>query len=207
MKQKGIEEKKRVELAQGCQKVYLRGMVASSGGNMSVRVEDSLLITPTGVSLGNIKPADLVKVDLMMGKTIGIGKASKELAFHLQTYLTRADIGAVVHLHPPFSVCLSCMLAKNPFPVPAMTSEYAKRIGKINFIPFALPGTPELAEAVKQVIATCDSVLLAKHGLVAVGKDLEVAINYAEQIEENAQIFILGGDRAQGLTDEELALL
>jgi ribulose-5-phosphate 4-epimerase/fuculose-1-phosphate aldolase len=97
------------------------------------------------------------------------------------------------------------MLAKNPFPVPAMTQEYAKRIGKIHVIPFFRHGTPELAEAVKQVIARCDSVLLVKHGLVAVGKDLEIAINYAEQIEENAQIFILGGDRAQGLTDEEFA--
>jgi len=174
---------------------------------MSVRVGDSMLITPTGVSLGNIKPANLVKIDLITGKSIGKGKPSKELSLHQQAYLTRANIGAIVHLHPPFSVCLSCMLAKKPFSVPAMTSEYARRIGTIPFIPFALPGTPELALAVKQVLAHCNCALLAKHGLVAVGTDLVVAMNYAEYIEENAQIFILGGDRAQGLTDEELALL
>ena len=201
-----LEQQKRAELSMVCREVYQREMVSSSGGNISVKIDQDLLITPTGVSLGRITPEVLVKVGLD-GVVHGPGKPSKELVFHFQAYLTRPDIGAVVHVHSPYCITLTCMLAKAPFPVPAMTPGYAVRVGNLPAIPLMVPGTPELAEAVNKVIATRDSVLLAKHGLVVVGRDLQAALNLAEEIEENAKIIVLGGSRAVGLTDEEIAIV
>jgi ribulose-5-phosphate 4-epimerase/fuculose-1-phosphate aldolase len=146
----------------------------------------------------------LVKVDFG-GVAVGSGKPSKEVAFHLHAYSVRSDVSAVLHLHSPYSVCLSCMLAKEPFPIPAMTPGYAIRVGRLPMIPLMIPGSAQLAAAVREVIAVGDCVLLAKHGVVVVGKDLEGALNIAEEIEENAKIFVLGGARAAGLTDEEVA--
>jgi ribulose-5-phosphate 4-epimerase/fuculose-1-phosphate aldolase len=199
-----LEQKKREELSIDCREVYQREMVSSSGGNISLKIDHGLLITPTGVSLGRITPECLVKVGLD-GIVQGPGRPSKELVFHLQAYMTRPDIGAVVHVHSSYAVTLTCMLAKNPFPIPAMTPGYAVRVGNLPMIPMMIPGTPELAEAVKNVIAARDSVLLGKHGVVVVGRDLQSALNMAEEIEENAKIIVLGGSRAVGLTEEEVA--
>src|SRR5271157_704654 len=162
-----LEQKKREELSIVCREVYERGMVSSSGGNISLRINNGLLITPTGVSLGRITPECVVEVGLD-GVVRSPGRPSKELIFHLQAYLTRPDIGAVVHVHSPYAVTLTCMLAKEPFPVPIMTPGYAVRVGNLPMIPMMVPGTPALAEAVRTVIADRDSVLLAKHGVVVV---------------------------------------
>jgi 3-dehydro-4-phosphotetronate decarboxylase len=196
------ETELRQQLSEACREVYLREMVSSSGGNLSVRVEDGLLITPTGYSLGKIGPAELVKVELD-GKVVGPGKPSKELPFHLQTYLTRSDVGAVVHVHSPYSVSLSCLVADNPMAIPAMMPGYAMRVGRLPTIPFLLPGSRELAAAVNQALTVRDSVMLCKHGIVTVGKDLQTAINLAEEVEENAKIFLLTGCRSHGLTEQE----
>lgn len=192
----------RQQLVQVCLEVYNREMVSSSGGNISVRLADGLLITPTGYSLGKLKAEDLVKVGFD-GTTLSPGKPSKELVFHLNAYQERLDVSAVVHVHTPYAVSLSCMIAKEPFTIPSMTPGYAIRVGALPAIPFLVPGSIQLAEAVRKILIERDSALLCKHGMVTVGKNLQTAINLAEEIEENAKIFIIGGTRAASLTEEE----
>ena len=197
------ENKMRQQLSDACREVYQREMVSSSGGNMSVRVKDGLLITPTGFSLGKIGPAELVKVGFD-GFIIGTGTPSKELPFHLQTYLSRPDVGAVAHVHSSYSVSLSCIVSDQPMSIPAMTPGYAIRVGQLPIIPFLLPGSKELANAVNQALITNNSAMLCKHGIVTVGKDLQAAINLAEEVEENSKTFLLTGCRSRGLTEQEI---
>ncbi|MEN6568011.1 MAG: class II aldolase/adducin family protein [Veillonellales bacterium] len=194
----------RCRLIQVCMEVYERKMVSSSGGNISIRLDDGFLITPTGYSLGKLKAEDLVKVGFD-GAILSSGKPSKEVNLHMNIYLSRSNIKSVVHVHSPNAVCLSCMVAKEPFDIPAMTPGYACRVGILPAIPFMVPGSLQLAEAVRKVLAKRDSVLLCKHGLVTVGEDIQTAVNLAEEIEENAEIFILGGTRVVGMTSEEQA--
>jgi 3-dehydro-4-phosphotetronate decarboxylase len=189
-------------LVQVCREVYEREMVSSSGGNISVRTSEGLLITPTGFSLGKIKLEDIVSVNLE-GVVVGSGKPSKELPLHLRAYRARQDIAAVVHVHTPYAVCVSCMIAKAAFKIPAMTPGYLLRVGDLPVVPFYSPGSTELADSVERIIAERDSVLLSKHGIVTVGKTMQAAINLAEEVEENAKIFVLGGERAIGLTPKE----
>ena len=196
------EDSARQLLIQTCLNAYQREMVCASGGNISIRLSDGFLITPTGYSLGNLHSQDLVKVGFD-GTVLGAGRPSKEVALHLNVYRTRIDVGSVVHVHTPYAISLSCMIAKEPFTIPSMTPGYAIRVGRLPVIPFLVPGSPQLAEKVQQVLTERDSVLLCKHGMVTVGKDMQTALNLAEEIEENAKIFIIGGSKAASLTEEE----
>lgn len=196
------EDEARRLLTQACLEVYQREMVSSSGGNISIRLDDGLLITPSGYSLGKLNPQDLVKVGFD-GQALSPGRPSKELIFHLNMYNHRVEVGAVVHVHTPYAICLSSMIAKEAFAIPSMTPGYAIRVGRLPAIPFYVPGSRELAETIQRVLTDRDSVLLCKHGLVTVGKDLQTAINLAEEIEENAKIYIMGGAKAASLTEEE----
>lgn len=193
------EAQARQELVGVCHKVHDRGMVSGSGGNISVRIGDHVLITPTGRALGALKPEELVKTDLQ-GNVLGPGKPSKEHYLHLACYLERPEITTVVHVHSVYAVAVSC-LRNLDFSVtmPVYTPGYRVRVGHLPCVSYYKPGSPELARSVREVIKTRNSVLLANHGVVTVGTALEEALNIAEEIEENAHLTLLLGERGRPL--------
>jgi ribulose-5-phosphate 4-epimerase/fuculose-1-phosphate aldolase len=189
-----------------CHRVYDKGFVSGSGGNISIRLGDQLLITPTGRNLGALREEDFVCMDTN-GTIIGSGKPSKEWRMHLVCY-ARPDVAAVVHTHSLYAVALSCTKGVDPqCAMPVYTPSYGLRVGKLPLLPYLLPGSEELAEYAAGVMAERDSVLLANHGLLTVGKSMEQAMNLVEEIEENARLCLILGDKGLPLSQEQCAAL
>lgn len=181
------------DLVDICHRVYARGLVGGSGGNVSIRSGDGILITPTGMRLGDITEADVVSLGLD-GTPFGGGRPSKEWHMHLACY-RRADVNAVMHVHSAYSVGVATLQDLDlTCAMPVYTPGYAVRIGRLPAVPYLRPGSVELAEAVAAVIAERHSVLLANHGVLVAANDLITALNLIEEIEENAHLhFTLGG--------------
>lgn len=171
---------------------YGRRLIASnlttgSGGNLSIylRRDDHLLITPSGVAYEHITPQDIVVCD-GEGRVLQSQRSpSSEMEFHLALYRQRPEITAVVHTHSVYATTLACMHREIP-PVHYLVGFSGT---KVPLAPYATFGTPALAEAVVRSIGRFNAVLLANHGLVAIGKDLPTAFNVAEEIELVARIY------------------
>jgi ribulose-5-phosphate 4-epimerase/fuculose-1-phosphate aldolase len=196
------------EIEKICRLIHQKGMVSGSGGNISCRTGDSILITPSGCTLGEIASDRLIRVQLdgtVLGDYPKGVKPSKETSMHLKCYAANSNIMAIVHVHSVYSVALSCLKNKDYTNcVPVYTPGYGARIGKLPVISYCLPGSSELAEMVGAVIAKHNSVLLANHGVVAAERSLREALNLVEEIEENAKIhFVLKG-QGNALDDEQV---
>ena len=140
----------------------------------------------------------------------GRRRPSKEAGMHLACYRSRPDILCLFHLHSPYSIAAACRRQGNGSPatgMPAYTPGYAMRVGRIPVVPYSRPGSRELAEAVSDAICSRDSLLLANHGMVAAGKSPEAVLAAAEEIEENAHLTILLGDRGIPLDEEQTEAL
>lgn len=191
-----------------CHLIQTKGMVSGSGGNISVRCEDGILITPSGRSLESLKEEDLVVMSTDGSFTCANrGIPSKEWRMHLACY-SRPDVNALVHVHSPNAVAVSCMKDVNrSAAIPVYTPGYCMRVGNLPVLPYARPGSQELSDCVARVIEKRNSVLLANHGSLAVGRTLEEALNVAEEIEEEARLFLLLGHGGVPLTEEQQAPL
>ena len=185
-----------------CRMLHDTGKVSGSGGNVSIRCEDGILITPTGVSLGEVTEENLVLLR-RDGGFEGTYRPSKEARMHLGCYERRPDVQALVHVHSLYAVALSCLLRPGDR-IPAFFPGYVMRVNDLPMIPYLKPGSPELARQVGDVIAARNSVLLCNHGVVTVGKDLSQALNIMEEIEENAQLYFILNGRGHALSDEEI---
>ena len=187
--------------------IYLldKGLVAGTWGNISVRLSDNLFaITPSGRNYLTIQPEDIVIVNAS-GETIeGHLTPSSELPLHLAVYAARPDIGGIVHTHSVFAS--ACAVSRRPIP-PIIEDLVQLAGGEISVAPYALPGTPQLANNAVHALASKFAVLLANHGVVACGKTLSEAVTAAELVEKAAQIFswaqLLGG--AVPLSEEDVA--
>jgi ribulose-5-phosphate 4-epimerase/fuculose-1-phosphate aldolase len=188
--------------------MYDRGLTPGSSGNISVRLEDGWLMTPTNSCLGRLDPAALSKVDAQ-GRLLSGDKPTKESFLHLSVYEKRRDAGAIVHLHSTHSVAVSCLADTDPKqPIPPITAYYVMKIGKLVLLPYYAPGDMALANAVREVAAAHHAILLANHGPVVAGKDLESAVYATEELEETARLYLmLRGNRLRILTPEQVAEL
>ena len=191
-----------------CHLIHAKGMVSGSGGNISLRCEDGILITPTGRSLESLKEEDLVVLQLDGSFTCpNGGKPSKEWRMHLACY-HRPDVQAVVHVHSVHAVAISCLkTADKNRAIPVYTPGYCIRVGDLPILPYYKPGSLDLCENVTRVIETRNSVLLANHGSLAVGHSMEEALNVVEEIEDEAKLFFLLGENGVALTEEQQAAL
>jgi L-fuculose-phosphate aldolase len=163
-----------------------RGLIRSSDGNISVRLEDALLlITPSGVYKGGMSPDDLIVID-MDGKVhqarTGL-RPTTETLMHLEVYRQRPDINAVIHAHPPFSTALT--IAGKPFPVEYIP-EVLVGLGDIPTAAYATPGTQGLADSIHELIRSHDCILLSHHGSLNAGGNLEEALIALERMEHAA---------------------
>lgn len=160
-----------------------RGLSPGSSGNISVRVGDELVITPTGIGFADVEPEDLAVV---AGDAV-TGRPSKELPLHRAVYARRPDANAVVHLHAPWSVALSCLPASYR---PWLTPYQVTKVGPLPLVPYALPGSDELAAAVAALAAEAGCLLLANHGSIAAGPSLTAAVDDAEELEAAARLAV-----------------
>lgn len=188
--------------------LYDRGLTPGASGNVSARVDDGFLLTPTNACLGRLDPARLSKVDLQ-GRPVSGDRPTKESFLHLAMYRERPAAGAVVHLHSTHAVALSVLADLDPAePIPPITAYYVMRVGRLALLPYYAPGDLGLADAVGAVAARHHAVLLANHGPVVAGDDLEAAVYATEELEETAKLcLLLRGERLRLLTPEQVAEL
>jgi len=171
--------------------IFERGLTAGSSGNISVRLEDGWLFTPTNVSLGRLDPARLSKLDLASRHVAG-DAPSKESFLHRAMYEERPQAGAIVHLHATHSAAVSCIDGlDHDNCIPPFTAYYVMKIGRLPLIPYYRPGDPRLGDAIRGCACRHCAVLLANHGPVVSGTTLDAAVNAIEELEETAKLFLL----------------
>jgi len=199
------ETHQREEIARLAKSLFDRGLTFGSSGNISVRLEDGWLMTPTGSSMGAIDPARISRLDLA-GNLVSGDKPTKESFLHMAMYGRRPRAGAIVHLHSTHSVAVSCLNDIDHRDVlPPLTAYYVMRVGRLPLIPYFAPGDLDLARAVEEMASDHHAVLLANHGPVVAGKSLEDAVYATEELEETAKLFLaLRGMRTRPLTPEQV---
>ncbi|MEX2198742.1 MAG: 3-oxo-tetronate 4-phosphate decarboxylase [Burkholderiales bacterium] len=181
--------------------LYARGYAHGSSGNLSVRLPDGLLVTPTNSCLGRLDPAKISRLD-RAGNHVSGDKPSKEGFLHLAMYEERAGAQAIVHLHCTHCVAVSCLRhADTANVLPPITAYHVMRIGRLPLVPYYRPGDRALAQAVREKAKKHHAVLLANHGPVVAGKSLEDAVYNAEEMEETAKLFLLLSGRDTRLLD------
>ncbi|AFM20779.1 ribulose-5-phosphate 4-epimerase-like epimerase or aldolase [Acetomicrobium mobile DSM 13181] len=202
-----LEEKRQVIVEYG-KKLITAGLTRGTGGNISVLDEKSKLmaISPSGMDYFETKPEDVVVMDLN-GKIVdGFRKPSSEWRMHLIFYQKREDVGAVVHTHSMFATTLATL----HWEVPPASYLIAYAGKKVPCAPYATFGTQEIADAAYDAMGEeYNAVLLANHGLIAVGPDMPSAFGIAETIEMVCEIYYRAKCVGEPviLPDEEMELM
>ena len=188
--------------------LFNRGLTAGSSGNLSVRLADGWLITPTNASLGRLDPARISRLD-SKGNLLAGDPPSKEAFLHLAMYEQRPYDNGIVHLHSTYSAAVSCMAGLPADDcLPPLTAYFVMKVNHLPLIPYHRPGDLELAEAVRKLAANHHAILLANHGPVVSGLSLEAAVYAMEELEETAKLFLLlKGQKTSPLNEEQIATL
>lgn len=182
------EKELRVLMCEVGRRLYAKNLAAATDGNLSVRLaEDRFLCTPSGSALGYMRAHEMIIADAQGHKLAGEGKVSSEFFTHLAAYEERAEIGAVVHAHPPRAVALS--LAGQSLMSPILP-EVVFSVGGVPTASYATPGTREGADAVRPLVRECDALLMDRHGALTVGESLLDALYKMEKIEHAAEILL-----------------
>jgi len=146
--------------------LFERGLTGGSSGNMSVRLDDGYLSTPTNSCLGFLDAARLSKLDAA-GKPVSGDPPTKELPLHIAFYEARPAAKAVVHLHSTYATVLSCLADIDAEDVlPPITPYVVMRVGKVPLLPYTRPGSPDVAPIIREKAPKHAGVLLANHGPV-----------------------------------------
>jgi L-fuculose-phosphate aldolase len=178
--------------------VHQKGWVAANDGNISIRLDDNrILATPTRISKGMMRPEDLIICDGDGTKVEGERQCTSEIAMHVAIYKLRPDVGAVLHAHPP--VATGFAVAGRALNL-ALLPEVVITLGSVPLAKYGLPGTPALTEGLLPYIPKYDAILMANHGCVCYGTDVEQAFFRMETVEHFARITLvaelLGGAKA-----------
>ena len=183
------ENEHRREICTAGRWIHGRGFVASTDGNISVRLDSHRILTsPTGISKGLMSLDDMVITDLQGRKLSGRREPSTELAMHLLIYVRRPDVNAVCHAHPPIATAHAAAgLPLNK----ALLSEIVLSLGCVPVARYGTPGTPELSDALEPLVQNYDAILLANHGVVTCGADLLTAFFRMETVEHFAQVSLV----------------
>lgn len=168
--------------------LFQRGYSVGSAGNISVRLDDGYLMTPTNSSLGRLEAERISKLDRDW-KHVGGDKPTKEVFLHRAFLDARPEAGAVVHLHSTYATAISCF---EEAVIPPLTPYFVMRVGRtLPLIPYYRPGNPEMEPAVHAAAKEAKAVLLANHGPVICGPTLVDAVNAAEELEEAAKLALM----------------
>ena len=197
------EAKLREQICLLAKSIFDRGLTGGSTGNISARTDDGgLLVSPTGTSFGRLDPARLSRFDAG-GKLVDGAAPTKEMPLHTAFYETRSKAGAVVHLHSCHSVALSMLPDVDPDNfLPPLTPYGIMKLGRVKLLPFFLPGDAAMGEAVRGLAGKRSAVMLANHGPVVAGKDVEAACNAVEELEDTARLALMTRGMNPRLLDE-----
>ena len=200
-----------------CRRLHARGLIAGAEGNVSVRLnEHEMLITPAGADKANVGPGEIIVAPITAALASGAdrhnsddtdssgavrksdsrGRASSEIEMHQGCYAARPDVWAVVHAHPP----VATGMATAGVGVPAnLVPELPAVVGPVALVPYGRPGTAALSQAMAPLLQSHEVFLLANHGVTAVGRNLEEALQRLESTEQTARIalvaHLMGGAR------------
>ncbi len=180
-----ILEKVRNEVVLFGKKLLCKGLVAGTGGNLSIREGDLLAVSPSGVEYETMTPEDVVVADMNGNVIEGSLKPSSETPLHLAIYSSRGDISAVVHTHSPYVCVMACL----GWELPVFHYLVAMAGRKVPVAPYACFGTGVLAENVVASLGDGKAVFLANHGLVTVGGSLREAFTLAEIMEFASKVY------------------
>ena len=181
----------RERIAMHGKSLFDRGFTCGSSGNISVRLPDGVLVTPTTSCLGRIDPDRISKLSCN-GDLLGGDRPSKEAFLHLSVYRTRSEEQSIVHLHSTYSVAVSCLRGVDADDVlPPITAYYLMRVGRLPLVPYHAPGDEALAAAVEKAAGLSRCVLLANHGPLVAGAHLDAAVYAVEELEETAKLFLM----------------
>jgi len=185
------------QIVEICQRLYNRNMLAAADGNISFRIsDDEILITPSGISKGFMKPSEMAVINLK-GDVL-VGKPSSERLMHLEVFRRCSGAKAIVHAHPPTAIAWSIArpdLKKLPS---ECLSEVILATGDIPFVPYARPGTEDMGKVLVPYLPQHQAMILKNHGAIAWGQDLDEAYRGMERIEHSAQI-LAAAERLGGL--------
>ncbi|MBM4070626.1 MAG: class II aldolase/adducin family protein [Planctomycetes bacterium] len=183
------EYKLKEQICEIGRRVYAKGFAAANDGNITVRLNDKeLLCTPTMVSKGYLKPDDICKVDYEGKQLGGKRKRTSEVFLHLAVYKNRPDVQAVVHCHPPHATAFC--VAHEPIPK-CILPEVEVFLGEVPMAVYETPGGTKFADTIVPYVKDCNTILLANHGTVTFGPDLEKAYFNTEIIDAYCKILIL----------------
>lgn len=198
----------RQQIERVARSIHRRGLTHGRTGNLAVRDGERVLMTPTGVSLGEVEASALSVLDLT-GRHLEGPKPTKEAFLHVAMLRARPAANAVVHTHSLYSAALSCLDGLDTdSALPALTAYFAMRVGRLRLLPYYAPGDAAATAAVEEASRAGHALLLRNHGPVVAGKDLDSALDALEELEHTAQVyFITRGLPAAPLTAESLAAL
>lgn len=200
------DNKLREQICLLAKSMFDRGLTGGSTGNISARTENGgLLVSPTGSCFGRLDPARLSLLNAE-GVLVDGDAPTKEMPLHAAFYDTRSTAGAVVHLHSCHAVALSMTpeVDEDNF-LPPLTPYGIMKLGRVKMLPFFLPGDPAMGEAVRGLAGKRTAVMLANHGPVVAGKDVEAACNAIEELEDTARIaMMLRGAEIRQLSQQDV---
>ena len=201
------EHQSRRDIVQFGEMLHERRFIAACDGNLSVRLDKNrILVTPTGVSKGMMKTSDLVIVDMEGRKLKGRREVTTEIGMHVLIYRLRPNVAGIVHAHPPTATGFAAagMALDQP-----LVCEVVIGLGSIPLAPYGTPGTPELAETLEPLVPQYDAILMANHGVVTYGVELQSAYMKMETVEHFAEITLVTQalGRQQPLASEDLKKL
>jgi L-fuculose-phosphate aldolase len=198
------EAQARLDITTVCRRMYEKGFLAATDGNVSVRIGDRLIVTPSGVSKGHLAPEALIVTDMSGHVIEGDGLPSSEMAMHLAAYRARPDVTAVVHGHPPRAIAFTA--AGVPLPGRLLPEVVVALGGEIPTVPYTTPTTDEVPRALFPYFERHDAVMMEWHGAVCLGHDVFEAYYKMEKVEHLCEVALyaqqLGGWR--DLTDAQI---
>jgi ribulose-5-phosphate 4-epimerase/fuculose-1-phosphate aldolase len=193
----------RMQMVQVGAALYDRGLTPGRTGNLSVRVGDEIMITPTNACLGRLDPERLA-VASIDGEHLAGDRPSKELVLHRALYRRQLTCSAVAHLHSTSAVAVSCLRGlPSDDALPPITPYFVMRVGRLPLIDYATPGSAELEAQVSHAAERSRSVLMRNHGSLAAATSLEGAVDAVEEIEETARLYLLLEGRSPVYLGEE----
>ena len=179
------------EVVSVCRRLYAWQMVDATGGNVTARVGDNLVVaTPSGMSLALVKESDLVVIDLEGKPVTGNKRPTSEIGLYLAVYRARPEVGAAMHAHPAHATALAVAgLTVDCRLLP----ESVVFLGKVPLVPYATPGTEDLFREIEPHLEGHEAFLLANHGALTLGRDASEACHRMECLEHTARIQLLAG--------------
>lgn len=202
------EQDIREAIVRWAKSLFERGFTVGSSGNISVKLDEGYLMTPTNSCMGFLSPDRLSRLDAD-GVHVDGDKPSKEIPLHMAFYRGRPQARAVVHLHSTHATALSCLADIDPEDAIAPITPYVvMRVGRVPVLPYTRPGSADIAPLVEARADEHPAVLLANHGPVVSGQSLESAVFAAEELEETARLILLTrGLPVRSLSPEQIAEL